>query len=138
MDGDNADGAGELWPALYEKAYARLRGGYPALGYGSTTRALSTLTGRPATWRDAHRLGPDDLATLISRGEVVMVTTRDQTRPGGLVAAHAYAVLAVDVARGQVLLRNPWDPPAGSRNEQWYAWSAVLPDARTVVRGATR
>ncbi|WP_263864097.1 C2 family cysteine protease, partial [Candidatus Frankia nodulisporulans] len=138
VDADNADGRGELWPALYEKAFARLRGGYPALGYGSTVAALSTLTGHRASWRDARRIGSDDLAAALGDGEVVLVTTRERTRPAGLVAAHAYAVLAVDSARGQVLLRNPWDPPTGETNERWYDWSAVRGDVRTVVRGATR
>lgn len=138
VDADNADGRGELWPALYEKAFARLRGGYPALGYGSTVAALSTLTGHRASWRDARRIGSDDLAAALGEGEVVLVTTRERTRPAGLVAAHAYAVLAVDSARGQVLLRNPWDPSAGETNERWYDWTTVRGDVRTVVRGATR
>ncbi|MCM3883594.1 C2 family cysteine protease [Frankia sp. R82] len=137
-DADNAGGRGELWPALYEKAFARLRGGYPALGYGSTTDALATLTGHRATGRDARHLHPDDLAAALGRGEVVLITTRQRTRPAGLVAAHAYAVLAVDTGRGQVLLRNPWDPPATGSNEQWYDWAAVSPDVHTVVCGATR
>ncbi|EIV95170.1 C2 family cysteine protease [Frankia sp. QA3] len=138
MDGDNAAGRPELWPALYEKAYARLHGGYPAIGFGSAAVALRTLTGRPVSRRAARARSVVDLAALLGRGEVVVLTTRARTGPGGLVAAHAYPVLAVDAARGRVLLRNPWDPPPGEDNVRWYAWSQVVADVHAVVHGPTR
>ncbi|WP_261561512.1 C2 family cysteine protease [Frankia tisae] len=138
MDGDNAAGQPELWPALYEKAYARLRGGYPAIAFGSAAAALRTLTGLPVSRRAARATSVVDLMTLLDRGEVVVLTTRTRTRPGGLVAAHAYPVLAVDAARGRVLLRNPWDPAPGEDNVRWYAWSQVVTDVHAVVHGSTR
>ncbi|WP_256804701.1 C2 family cysteine protease [Frankia sp. ACN10a] len=138
MDGDNAAGQPELWPALYEKAYARLHGGYPAIGFGSASLALGTLTGRPASRRAARATSVADLAALLDRGEVVVLATRSRTRSGGLVAAHAYPALAVDAARGRVLLRNPWDPAPGADNVRWYAWSQVVADVHTVVHGPTR
>jgi hypothetical protein len=138
MDGDDAGGRAELWPALYEKAYARLRGGYPALGFGSAADGLRTVTGRPVARRRAGGTDVATLAALLGRGEVVTVTTRERTGPGGLVASHAYAVLAADAAHGRVLLRNPWDPPPGGDGQRWYSWSAVLPDTRVVVHGPTR
>ncbi|MCM3925829.1 C2 family cysteine protease, partial [Frankia sp. AiPs1] len=138
MDGDNAAGQPELWPALYEKAYARLHGGYPAIGFGSASVALATLTGRPAHRRAARATSVVDLAVLLGRGEVVVLATRSRTRPGGLVAAHAYPALAVDAARGRVLLRNPWDPAPGTDNIRWYAWSQVVADVHAVVHGPTR
>ncbi len=138
MDADNGAGQPELWPALYEKAYARLHGGYPEIGFGSAADGLRTITGRPVGHRDAAGTTVADLAGLLRRGAAVTVTTRSHTRPGGLAAAHAYALLAVDVTGGRVLLRNPWDPPPGQTNEQWYRWSWVVPDARTVVHGPTR
>jgi hypothetical protein len=138
MDGDNAAGQPELWPALYEKAYARLHGGYPAIGFGSASVALATLTGRPVHRRAARATSVADLAVLLGRGEVVVLTTRSRTRPNGLVAAHAYPALAVDAARGRVLLRNPWDPAPGADNVRWYAWSQVVADVHAVVHGPTR
>ncbi|MCK9893211.1 C2 family cysteine protease [Frankia sp. AgB32] len=138
MDADNGADQPELWPALYEKAYARLHGGYPRIGYGSAADGLRTLTGRPVGHRDAGGFAVADLAGLLRGGAAVTVTTRSRTRPGGLAAAHAYALLAVDVRGGRVLLRNPWDPPPGETNERWYPWSWVVPDARTVAYGATR
>ncbi|MCL9797102.1 C2 family cysteine protease, partial [Frankia sp. AgKG'84/4] len=138
MDADNRTGQPELWPALYEKAYARLHGGYPGIGFGSAAAGLRTITGRTVGHRDAADTTVADLAGLLRRAAAVTVTTRSRTRPGGLAAAHAYALLAVDVTAGRVLLRNPWDPPPGQTNEQWYPWSWVVPDARTVVHGATR
>ncbi len=101
MDGDNAAGQPELWPALYEKAYARLHGGYPAIAFGSAAAALRTLTGLPVSRRAARATSVVDLTALLDGGEVVVLTTRTRTRPGGLVAAHAYPVLAVDAARGR-------------------------------------
>ncbi|WP_261566103.1 C2 family cysteine protease [Frankia gtarii] len=138
MDGDNAAGQPELWPALYEKAYARLHGGYPAIAFGSAAAALRTLTGLPVSRRAARATSVVDLTALLGRGEVVVLTTRTRTRPGGLVAAHAYPVLAVDAARGRVLLRNPWDPAPDEDNVRWYAWSQVVTDVHAVVHGSTR
>ena len=135
MDGDDAADLPELWPALYEKAYARLRGGYPAIGFGSAAEGLRMITGRPAARRRAGGTDAAALAALLGRGEVVTVTTRGHTGRRGMVPSHAYAVLAVDVPRGRVLLRNPWDPPAGSDGQRWYDWSAVVPDAAAVVHG---
>jgi hypothetical protein len=138
MDGDDAAGRPELWPALYEKAYARLHGGYPAIEFGNAATALRTLTGRSAHVFAAHEATVPALGELLADGEVVIVTTRRRTRPGGLVAAHAYTLLAVDVARRRVLLRNPWDPAPGQNNERWYAWDGILPDTHAVVHGPTR
>ncbi len=88
--------------------------------------------------RAARATSVVDLTALLDRGEVVVLITRTRTRPGGLVAAHAYPVLAVDAARGRVLLRNPWDPAPGEDNVRWYAWSQVVTDVHAVVHGSTR
>jgi hypothetical protein len=138
MDGDNAAGQPELWPALYEKAYAQLHGGYPDIEFGFAAVALRTLTGRPVHELAAATVEAADLARLLAAGEVVTVSTRGGLLPSGLASAHAYTVLRVDVSRRRVLMRNPWDPDPGTDNEAWYDWERISPDVRAVQHGSTR
>lgn len=105
----------ELWPAILEKAYAQLGGGFDVIGRGGEmSEAVFALTGqRPADlWTST--LAPDALVALLqdataAKRPVVAATYPDETTPG-IVPAHAYSVLGV-VDRGAgplVQLRNPW------------------------------
>jgi hypothetical protein len=116
----------ELWPAIFEKAYAKLRGGYGALnGGGDAGDALKALTGRrahghliasispAAAWRfltDAVNAGEPAVTTTPAQRELVRRTGRADM--AGLIDDHAYAVLDAYEVNGQryVLLYTPLSP----------------------------
>ncbi len=119
----------ELWPAVFEKAYASLQGSFSTLNQGGyADDALAALTGKRAT-----RLVPKDLSA-----EKLWTTLGDATRAqkpivtgtvefaelkrltgradlAGLIDGHAYALLGVHEARGvrYVDLYTPLTPAEG-------------------------
>lgn len=112
-----------LWPALVEKAYLKLRGGYDFPGSNSGTD-LWVLTGwipeqvflhqedvtGEQLWRrlfKAFHYG--DVLLTIGTGEL---TEREQTELG-LVSGHDYAILDMGESKGrrQMLVKNPWAGP---------------------------
>lgn len=109
-----------IWPALVEKAYLKLRGGYDFPGSNSGTD-LWVLTGWipeqvflhhedvtcDRIWKrlfKAFHYG--DVLLTIGTGEL---TEREQTELG-LVSGHDYAVLDMKELKGrrQMLVKNPW------------------------------
>lgn len=117
-------GGRELWPALYEKAWAQLKGGYNVVGEGgSSAEALEALSGKRVNYMSTDS-SPDDL--LWSRikkasdnNQAMSAGTRgkeDEAIYAGtnLYAWHAYTILgAYEKGRGKdkkryVKLRNPW------------------------------
>ena len=104
--------AGELWPALAEKAYAKLKGSYEDIGEGGDASfALTSLTGNRTrgygTHRSAAELDRVLRAAIAARQPVVLSSRGGRTLPHGLVAGHAYALLGRD-AQGRYRLYNPW------------------------------
>lgn len=116
-----------LWPALVEKAYLKLRGGYDFPGSNSGTD-LWVLTGwipeqvflhqedttGEQLWKrlfKAFHYG--DVLLTIGTGEL---TEREQTELG-LVSGHDYAILDMRESRGrrQMLVKNPWAGPNTTR-----------------------
>jgi len=102
------NGTREVWVAVVEAAFAKLKGSYAAIDGGDCARALECLTGRKArTTTNAASLARE----LAAQKPVTMRFEGKKLRDHGLVADHAYAVAAVyQDARGaaQVQLRNPW------------------------------
>lgn len=118
----------ELWPALYEKAYAQQFGasGYASIDRGGLpSEAMERLTGKRALrWTMGSVLASqssdalfDTLRQGLANGDLATASTyQPRTKeaaayPGaGLVAAHAYTLLDVGEAHGKkyVELRNPW------------------------------
>ncbi|MGH7295813.1 MAG: C2 family cysteine protease, partial [Polyangiaceae bacterium] len=110
---------GELWPALYEKAYAKLCGGYAVLNRGGLPdQALAALTGVRAHYRTLSTLSANEAwamvtGALAARDPVVTSTPEARTlrsRTGradmaGLIDDHTYAVLDASVASGVRTLR---------------------------------
>lgn len=108
----------EIWPMVVEKAFAKLRGTYQAVGGGGrVATALQALTGGSATAIPtsvgADRLwkglcdAVEDPSILVGAGTRSDATEEERC---GIIDGHAYAVLhAVEVSGHRLLLlRNPW------------------------------
>lgn len=143
-DGGGASGIGSgvttidgpSWPALYEKAYAQLQGGYGNIDQGGTgSQGLSPITGTPTTTASAPGIpssvpliGGDNVLppnvsintinTLLQQNHAVIVGTNTRSGNtndvvnsdlnGKLIENHEYVVTGA--SNGMVTLRNPWDP----------------------------
>lgn len=109
-----------IWPALLEKAYLKVRGGYDFPGSNSGTD-LWVLTGwipeqlflqredfdLSTTWRRikaAHET--EDVVVTLGTGRI----SSDEEEIMGLVGEHDYAVLDMDASDGirKLLIKNPW------------------------------
>ncbi len=117
-------GGRELWPGIYEKAYAQWKGGYNEMGEGgSSSAALEALSGAPTEYRSTEYTPADTMWTKIKAateaGNPMSAGThgkdRDDIYEGTrLYAWHAYTVLGCrEKGRGKnrkryVKLRNPW------------------------------
>lgn len=108
----------ELWPALIEKAYAKWKGGYDAIGNGGwPADALSQISNRPADSVYLPDHSKDAFAKLkatLDKGGFVCASTQDESskvlKGTNIVGNHAYAVLDAEVRNGKqmVQVRNPW------------------------------
>ncbi|PKX89608.1 calpain-like protease PalBory [Aspergillus novofumigatus IBT 16806] len=109
-----------LWPALVEKAYLKLRGGYDFPGSNSGTD-LWVLTGwipeqvflhhedvtSDQIWRRLFRsFQYGDVLLTIGTGKL----TQKEEEELGLVSEHDYAILDMKEFKGrrQMLVKNPW------------------------------
>ncbi|KAL4776805.1 calpain-like protease palB [Aspergillus nidulans var. acristatus] len=109
-----------MWPALVEKAYLKLRGGYEFPGSNSGTD-LWVLTGwipeqvflhsdevtADQIWSDLFKsFHSGDVLLTIGTGKL---TEREQ-KELGLVSEHDYAILDMKELKGrrQILIKNPW------------------------------
>jgi len=115
--------AGELWPLLCEKAWAKTHGSYQAISDGLAGEALTCLTGADCDWAPADDSRPEALferaAAALARDWFVVAVLpsghSDSHLDGtGLVAGHAYSILEavqLPLAAGParlLKLRNPW------------------------------
>jgi hypothetical protein len=115
----------ELWPSVFEKAYAKLHNGYQNLEGGSTSQALVDLTGGQADKLALSAVAFEDLMGYAGKGWLMgcaWAPTEDEAEPrenSGLLISHAYSVIdvrEVAEARGNgglvthrlVRVRNPW------------------------------
>ncbi|XP_034713852.1 calpain-1 catalytic subunit-like [Etheostoma cragini] len=123
----------EFWPALLEKAYAKVCGSYTDMNAGSPAEAMMDFTGGvhmcinlsdpPANlWMLMCRAG--ESKSLMSCGTPQGVTTANKKLPNGLIQGHAYTVTGVKqmISRKKavnlVRLWNPWG------NGEWTGdWS---------------
>jgi len=132
----------EFWPALLEKAYAKLNGSYEALQGGNTSEAMQDFTGGVTENYDLQEDAPKDLFTIMRKAferDSLMGCSldpkdsrmeREGRLPNGLIVSHAYSVTAVKEVkvRGMkvslIRIRNPW------ANEcEWNgAWSDRSPE----------
>ncbi|MEJ2609806.1 MAG: C2 family cysteine protease [Candidatus Thiodiazotropha sp.] len=107
----------EIWPAIIEKAYAEMEGGYTNIRNRTATDTIRALTGKrsdyisnqiPASilYQGIHR-------SLANGNPVIASSYNDASRYSGMqiVEYHSYSVLgANEDNNGQqwIILRNPW------------------------------
>ena len=125
--------AGEIWPAVYEKAFAKWKTGdssdFPDItktAWGDCVRASAELTGLPRHYWATASTSADDLWNIVRSNSLGGRTFNPMTAAtygsgdaspdhvsygdANLVAAHCYSVLGWAYEQGQkyVVLRNPW------------------------------
>jgi hypothetical protein len=142
--------AGEIWPAVYEKAYAKLLTNtnsdfpnIPATAFGDPVWATAQLTGGRRQYLWTSGMSADDIWNKV-RGHSMSYRTFDPmtawTYSSGaaspdkivysdanLVANHAYSILGWEYHNGKkyIILRNPWgsvEATAGALNTNWVAY----------------
>jgi hypothetical protein len=109
-----------LWPALLEKAYLKVRGGYDFPGSNSCSD-LWAMTGwiPEQIYLQQNDIDPDDLWKRIFRafqyGDVLITLgtgkmTRRNERDVGLEGQHSYAILDLQETDDEklLLIKNPW------------------------------
>lgn len=137
----------EFWPALLEKAYAKVCGSYSDMNSGTPSEALMDFTGGvhitvdlssppPNLWELMCRAGQSK--SLMGCGTPQGATSENTVLPNGLVEGHAYAVTGVKeiLSKGRLekLVRvwNPWGK--GEWNGDWSdrspLWQTVDPQER--------
>jgi hypothetical protein len=141
--------AGEIWPAVYEKAYAKWRlndpgdtPNIPGIAGGDPVGAASQLTGLNRYYysnsaHTAHQIWQLIRANSISYKTFnPMVAWTFPTSPPGtnystahIAGNHAYSILGWGYANSQeyIILRNPWGAYEAVLNIQggiWTAWDA--------------
>ncbi|OQV14474.1 Calpain-B [Hypsibius exemplaris] len=117
----------EFWPALMEKAYAKVNGCYENLDGGTASEAMEDLTGGIAEHYEL-KSPPKNLmqiveqsfkmGALMSSAIAAEDSVRESRLTNGLVLGHAYSLtdvrtIPVSVVRGQsattiMRARNPW------------------------------
>lgn len=128
-----AGGEKEIWPLIFEKAWAKLHGSYEATAGGQTCDALNYLCGGVVRNFSAHEANEEEWQQLLSMQEEhnkheishdkehnpflscsVKSGCRsdaDLKEQAGLISGHAYSILCiVETTTGERLLnlRNPW------------------------------
>lgn len=111
---------GNLWPALVEKAYLKVRGGYDFPGSNSGTD-LAVLTGWLPEQKNLHDedVMPEELWSRVFKaftyGDVLITIgtgklSKREQRHLGLAAEHDYAILDMKERDGirEMLIKNPW------------------------------
>ncbi|XP_023116948.2 calpain-2 catalytic subunit-like [Amphiprion ocellaris] len=137
----------EFWPALLEKAYAKVCGSYSDMNAGTPAEALVDFTGGvhiciqlseppPNLWELMCRAGQSK--SLMGCGTEQGETSANTVLPNGLVQGHAYTVTGVKqmMSQGQLVnlvrLWNPWG--RGEWNGDWSdqspLWQTVSPQDR--------
>ena len=138
-----ATGELELWPMLFEKAWAKLHGSYEATAGGWTDDAMNYLTGGVCRTIDFHSEEAEANDCKAEFAELVELTddqgdfpvflsatlnndaNKEEMERDGLITGHAYSVMeAVVLTHGEklVCLRNPWGK---------FEWKGAYADGST-------
>ena len=143
---------GEIWPGVYEKAYAKWRTGDPgdqpnilAIAGGDPVLAMRQLTGFNLTYYSCSAMAPHDIWQTVRANSLSYKTFNPMTAwtyatsdagvgrvysNANLVANHAYSILGWGYVNGAeyVILRNPWgmtEATLNVMNGSWVAWDAA-------------
>lgn len=142
--------AGEIWPAVYEKAYAKLKtgtsGDHPditATAWGDCVWATAQLTGGKRHYYSNPDHSADALWNLVRANSLSRRTFNPMTAwtynsgtatekkiiysDANIVASHCYTVLGWDYRNGRkyIVLRNPWgntEATASVATGNWFAY----------------
>jgi hypothetical protein len=130
---------GEIWPQVYEKAFAKWATQDPtdepdvtSTAWGDTGSALAQLNGKTPYWYYTWDNTPDDLWGIVRENSVAFKTVNpmaawtfssgDQYNGSNIVANHAYTILgwAWNNGKQYIVLRNPWgfNEPSGLNTYQ--------------------
>uniref|UniRef100_A0A4W4H8N2 Calpain catalytic domain-containing protein n=1 Tax=Electrophorus electricus TaxID=8005 RepID=A0A4W4H8N2_ELEEL len=132
----------EFWPALLEKAYAKVCGSYEDMHTGSVSEALMDFTGgvHMTVQLSSSLTGLWDLIGRAAKFNSLMgCGTPGQTLPNGLVEGHAYTVTGVR-SQGKpiqlVRLFNPWGDTewTGDWSDRSPMWETVSPEEHAMYR----
>ncbi len=118
----------ELWPLVFEKAYAQWKGGYGTIEGGMGSMALEALTGaKPSFVTITSDAVPAQVFQQVKdacaqKGAVVALSQPYGSEVKGMVDDHAYTLLGTVEQNGQKLvkLRNPWgerEPGADGKDD---------------------
>ncbi len=132
---------GEIWPAVYEKAFAKwktgISGDHPditATAWGDCVRASAELTSLTRHYYDTASRSADELWNIVRANSLSYKTFNPMTAAtygsgdaspdhvnyadANLVAAHCYSVLGWAYENGQkyIVLRNPWGSTEATKN----------------------
>ncbi|KAK4332153.1 hypothetical protein RTBOTA2_000306 [Rhodotorula toruloides] len=127
----------QLWPALVEKAYLTVMGGYDFAGSNSANDlyALSGWIPEYISLRSSFRSEKTwiRLRDGFESGKCVLTvgtgkTTDDALVKAGLVPSHNYTVIDIreDGGRRELVLVNPWRPPEPADLTEVDSWTAGL------------
>jgi len=106
----------ELWPLVYEKAYAQWKGSYDGIEAGMGSMALEALTGAKPSYfpitsdADPAKVFQQVKDACAGKGCVVALSQPVGCDVKGMVDDHAYTLLGTVEKDGQKLVkvRNPW------------------------------
>jgi hypothetical protein len=120
---------GSSWVAIYEKAYAELRGGYSRIDGGFGDTSLADVSGRPATRGSPSDYSLSDIQSRIHQGYAITAGSNSDDNPwwnfwdhpermdgNQVVTNHEYYVQSVDTNAHPptITVVNPWGAGGGA------------------------